>query len=179
MGTLLIYIMKSAVCLAVFYLFYKLLMSRETFHRFNRFSLLGLMIICSIIPFVKISIDSLTESVQGAVSMDELLTAPVIINSDIAPQTNDYSAMEYIIVFATAIYIIGILFFTAREIFQFRKVLNITRKGTEEDISLYINNNVKNIKLIVTDENISLQLDEAHSNIAYRPGRKRQRNTMS
>ena len=155
MGTLLIYIMKSAVCLAVFYLFYKLLMSRETFHRFNRFSLLGLMIICSIIPFVKISIDSPTESVQGAVSMDELLTAPVIINSDIAPQTNDYSAMEYIIVFATAIYIIGILFFTAREIFQLRKVLNITLKGTEEDISLYINNNVKNIKLIVTDENTS------------------------
>lgn len=155
MGTLLIYIMKSAVCLAVFYLFYKLLMSRETFHRFNRFSLLGLMIICSIIPFVKISIDSPTESVQAVESIDELLTAPVIINSDITPQTNDYSAMEYIIVFATAIYIIGILFFTAREIFQFRKVLNITRKGTEEDISLYINNNVKNIKLIVTDENIS------------------------
>ena len=155
MGTLLIYIMKSAVCLAVFYLFYKLLMSRETFHRFNRFSLLGLMIICSIIPFVKISIDSPTESVQAVESIDELLTAPVIINSDIAPQTNDYSAMEYIIVFATAIYIIGILFFTAREIFQFRKVLNIIRKGTEEDISLYINNNVKNIKLIVTDENIS------------------------
>lgn len=155
MGTLLIYIMKSAVCLAVFYLFYKLLMSRETFHRFNRFSLLGLMIICSIIPFVKISIDSPTESVQGAVSMDELLTAPVIINSDIAPQTNDYSAMEYVIVLATAIYIIGILFFAAREIFQFRKVLNINCKGTEEDISLYINNNVKNIKLIVTDENIS------------------------
>ena len=155
MGTLLIYILKSSVCLAVFYLFYKLLMSRETFHRFNRFSLLGLMIICSIIPFVKISIENPTEAVQGAVSMDELLTAPVIINSDIAPQSNDYSAMEYVIFFATAIYIIGTLFFAAREIFQFRKVLNITHKGTEEDISLYINNNVKNIKLIVTDENIS------------------------
>ena len=155
MGTLLIYIMKSAVCLAAFYLFYKLLMSRGTFHRFNRFSLLGLMIICSIIPFVKISIENPTEAVQGAVSMDELLTAPVIINSDIVPQTNNYPIMEYIIVFASAIYIIGILFFTEREIFQFRKVLNITRKGTEEDISLYINNNVKNIKLIVTDENIS------------------------
>ena len=155
MGTLLIYIMKSAVCLAVFYLFYKLLMSRETFHRFNRFSLLGLMIICSIIPFVKISIKDSTENVQAVESIDELLTVPVIINSDIAPQTNDYSAMEYIIVLATAIYIIGILFFTAREIFQLRKVLNITRKGTEEDISLYINNNVKNINLIVTNENIS------------------------
>ena len=95
--------MKSAVCLAVFYLFYKLLMSRETFHRFNRFSLLGLMIICSIIPFVKISIEAPTETIQAVESIDELLTAPVIINSDIAPQTNDYSAMEYIIVFATAI----------------------------------------------------------------------------
>lgn len=103
MGTLLIYIMKSAVCLAAFYLFYKLLMSRGTFHRFNRFSLLGLMIICSIIPFVKISIENPTEAVQGAVSMDELLTAPVIINSDIVPQTNNYPIMEYIIVFASAI----------------------------------------------------------------------------
>ena len=40
MGTFLVYILKSAACLAVFYLFYKLLMSRDTFHRFNRFALL-------------------------------------------------------------------------------------------------------------------------------------------
>ena len=36
MGTFLVYILKSALCLAAFYLFYRLLLSRDTFHRFNR-----------------------------------------------------------------------------------------------------------------------------------------------
>ena len=41
MGLFFVYILKSSVCLAIFYLFYRLLLARETFHRFNRFSLLG------------------------------------------------------------------------------------------------------------------------------------------
>lgn len=41
MGNFLVYILKSAVCLAMFYLFYRLLLSKETFHRFNRMALLG------------------------------------------------------------------------------------------------------------------------------------------
>lgn len=36
-----LYNLKVGVCLVVFYLFYKLLLSRETFHRLNRFLLLG------------------------------------------------------------------------------------------------------------------------------------------
>ena len=43
MGAFFVYIVKSAVCLAVFYLFYRLLLSRETFHRFNRIALLGIL----------------------------------------------------------------------------------------------------------------------------------------
>ena len=177
MGTLLIYILKSAVCLAVFYLFYKLLMSRETFHRFNRFSLLGLMIICSIIPFAKISMDTPDETVQVEISMDESLMMPVMADENIATEASDISTMEYITTFAAIIYITGILFFAVKEILQFIKVLNITHKGKEEDISLYVKDNTGNIRLIVTD--ITFQLDEPYSNITYRPGRKRQRDTVS
>ena len=155
MGTLLIYILKSAVCLAVFYLFYKLLMSRETFHRFNRFSLLGLMIICSIIPFVKISMDTPVETAQVEISIDESLMTPVITDADIVTTANDTSTIEHITIFAAIIYIIGILFFAVKEILQFRKVLNITRKGKEEDINLYVKDSTGNIKLIVTDEKVS------------------------
>lgn len=155
MGTLLIYILKSAVCLAVFYLFYKLLMSRETFHRFNRFSLLGLMIICSIIPFIKISMDTPVETAQVEISIDESLMTPVITDADIVTTANDTSTMEHITIFAAIIYIIGVLFFAVKEILQFRKVLNITRKGKEEDINLYIKDSTGNIKLIVTDEKVS------------------------
>lgn len=43
MGTFFVYILKSSVCLALFYLFYRLLLSKETFHRFNRVALLGIL----------------------------------------------------------------------------------------------------------------------------------------
>ena len=41
MGLFFVYILKSSVCLAVFYLFYRLLLARDTFHRFNRFCVAG------------------------------------------------------------------------------------------------------------------------------------------
>ena len=52
MGTFLVYILKSAVCLAMFYLFYRLLLSKETFHRFNRIALLGVMLLSCLLPLV-------------------------------------------------------------------------------------------------------------------------------
>ena len=42
MAPLLLYIGKVAILLAVFYLFYRLLMERETFHRFNRVMMIGM-----------------------------------------------------------------------------------------------------------------------------------------
>ena len=41
MPTFLLYSLKAAGCLAVFYLFYKLLLSRDTLHRMNRVLLCG------------------------------------------------------------------------------------------------------------------------------------------
>lgn len=52
MGVFLVYILKSAVCLAVFYLFYRLLLSRETFWRFNRFLLLSLLVLSFVLPLI-------------------------------------------------------------------------------------------------------------------------------
>ena len=53
MGIFLIYILKSAVCLSLFYLFYRLLLSKETFHRFNRIALLGILFLSLLIPFIR------------------------------------------------------------------------------------------------------------------------------
>ena len=57
MGTFLVYILKSAVCLAMFYLFYRLLLSKETFHRFNRMALLGVMLLSCLLPLVKVTVE--------------------------------------------------------------------------------------------------------------------------
>ncbi len=43
MYALMIYSLKVGACLAVFYLFFKLLLSRETFHRLNRIVVLAAM----------------------------------------------------------------------------------------------------------------------------------------
>ena len=56
MGIFFVYILKSAVCLAVFYLFYRLLLARETFYRFNRFALLGILLLSCLLPLVEVTV---------------------------------------------------------------------------------------------------------------------------
>lgn len=41
MGLFFVYILKSSVCLAIFYLFYRLLLARETFSSFQPFFIVG------------------------------------------------------------------------------------------------------------------------------------------
>ena len=56
MYALMIYSLKVGACLAVFYLFFKLLLSRETFHRLNRIVVLAAMVLSFILPFCVITI---------------------------------------------------------------------------------------------------------------------------
>ena len=70
MGTFLVYILKSAVCLAMFYLFYRLLLSKETFHRFNRMALLGVMLLSCLLPLVKGFAGKCTSDVDGGLAAD-------------------------------------------------------------------------------------------------------------
>ena len=50
MAEFLIYQGKAAIALAVFYMFYRLLLSKETFHRFNRIVLLGTATLSFVLP---------------------------------------------------------------------------------------------------------------------------------
>ena len=56
MTEFLIYLLKTTVCLAIFYMFFKVFLSNETIFRFNRKILLFGSIICFALPLVKISI---------------------------------------------------------------------------------------------------------------------------
>lgn len=57
MGLFFIHIIKSSLCLITFYLAYKLLLSKETFYRGNRFILLGIFIASMFIPFIELTIN--------------------------------------------------------------------------------------------------------------------------
>jgi len=56
MTDFLIYQGKAAIALAVFYMFYRLLLSKETFHRFNRIVLLGTAALSFILPLCVITL---------------------------------------------------------------------------------------------------------------------------
>ncbi len=58
MQDFIIYQIKAAVIMAVFYMFFRLFLSKETFHRFNRIVLLGTTLASCILPLCVITINS-------------------------------------------------------------------------------------------------------------------------
>ena len=81
MGLFFVYILKSSVCLAIFYLFYRLLLARETFHRFNRFSLLGILLLSCLLPLVEVSVKQETEVHQTMLTLEQLLMMADAVNA--------------------------------------------------------------------------------------------------
>ena len=57
----LIYEIKTAVLFAVFYLFYRLLLSKETFHRLNRAVLLCSVMASALLPLLRITVHKTVE----------------------------------------------------------------------------------------------------------------------
>ena len=68
MGEFLVYILKSSVCLAAFFLFYKVLLSRDTFHRFNRIVLLGMTVLACTLPLVHVQLKGEGDVVPSVLS---------------------------------------------------------------------------------------------------------------
>ena len=73
MNGLLIYLLKTMVCLIVFYLFYKAFLSNETFFRFNRCILLLGTGLCFMLPTVKIKIAEATVVQMPLMILEESL----------------------------------------------------------------------------------------------------------
>ncbi len=84
MGAFFIYILKSSVCLVFFYLFFRVLLSRETFHRFNRVALLGVLFLSLLIPFIEMTTRHQVEVQQAMLTIEQLL-----IMAEMEPATLD------------------------------------------------------------------------------------------
>ena len=138
MGLFFVYILKSSVCLAGFYLFYRLLLSKETFHRFNRMALLGLLVLSCLIPFVEVTVKEPSEVALPFLSMEEMLM--------MAGQVETGAMEEAVPVFPwreclLAGYWMGILFFLLRHLWSLGRMLRLLgrcqRKVMENGIILY------------------------------------------
>lgn len=141
MGMFFIYSIKVAICLAAFYLFYKLLLSRDTFHAFNRATLLLLMLLSLVLPFVNISVDEPTVAYDGMVQIEQLLAMGVV---DDGPAPSGPTLIQVLF----AIYIIGVALFLVGEICSLVRLHRLIS-------GKYSVTTAEGIKIVVIDDDVA------------------------
>lgn len=97
------YLFKSALCLAVFFIFYKLLLENTSLHTLKRFYLIGALISSFGIPLV-----TFTTYVETSAMISEL--NPIMISDSIIETT----ALDYLAIALWSIYAVGFLYFGLR-----------------------------------------------------------------
>ena len=143
MGIFFVYILKSSVCLAVFYLFYRLLLSRETFHRFNRVALLSILLLSCLLPLVEVTVEKQTEVHQTMMTLEQwLMLADMMNTTNVAELQIEEVTVTWIQV-ALLVYLAGILLFAFRNGYSLLKLGNLLRSGRKEDLSKYTDGGAK------------------------------------
>ena len=142
MGVFFVYILKSSVCLAMFYLFYRLLLSKETFHRFNRVALLGVLVLSFLVPLVEVTSHEYSEMSQPFLSLEEMLLMADIEPGGVLEETSVSFPWRALMLL---LYVLGILFFVVRHLWSLDRMLRLLRASDKESldggITLYIHEN--------------------------------------
>jgi len=137
----LIYEAKVAVALAIFYMFFRLLLKKETFHRFNRIVLLTASTLSFVLPFCIITVRKTMELPD--IQVGEITAEPVVasVAAEAAPSVPWWSVALAVIFFT------GVLYVLVRLVVSVLSICRIVRQGelvgTEDGC-----------KIIVTDRDI-------------------------
>lgn len=127
MSAFFVYILQSAVCLAVLFLFYSILLSRETFYRYNRVALLCLIPLSFVLPLCHLPLFAESESVPPAtVVMLDNLSAFSYVTDEVEVTT---APVPVALVVAIALYWAGVVFFIARYIVTVVRLLRLMSSG--------------------------------------------------
>ena len=119
MDSLLLYLVKSAVLLAVFFLGYRLLLSRETFHRFNRVMLITIALLSFVLPLFHIT---------------RYVDKPLI--ADAADAVNpEHSIINVLLIVLIVVYWSGVVFVIVKKAISVMAMARIIRNGRYTDRS--------------------------------------------
>lgn len=119
MSIFFIYSLKVTLCLTAFYLVYKLLLSRDTFFAYNRFVLLGLCALSLSLPLAQVSTSNPSPVVAGFAVVETMVVSAEVYE----PTSLDFSVTSL----CFGVYLLGVLFFLAREIwslFSLRRLIS-------------------------------------------------------
>lgn len=153
MGLFFVYILKSSVCLAAFYLFYRLLMARETFHRFNRFALLGILLLSCLLPLIEVNVKQETEVRQTMLTLEQLLMMADAESSATVGAVEETTVTW--VQMALLAYLSGILFFAFRNACSLMRLLMLLKSGSRQRVDCYLPGRREHVTLIVHNKEVA------------------------
>ena len=139
MEVFLIHILKSSACLALFYLCYRMLLSKETFHRFNRILLLSIIMLSFLLPFIEVTMQKMPEMTVFFLLLEEAMETYETQHLDVLAETPNRFPWNTLIF---SVYVSGTLFFLLRHAWSIGRMLCLLRtcrkEEREDGITLYI-----------------------------------------
>lgn len=145
MSALLLYILKSTICLTLFYLGFKALLSNDTFFRFNRWVLLGGIGICTLLPVVKIQTSQPLLIQQPIIQLEKIIAGnePVAVSQAAIhtevmsePATNWLTNIDWGLLIGLS-YLVGCLFCLIVTLLSFKRMFAMIRSGRRSQLHHY------------------------------------------
>lgn len=141
MNPFFVYLIKSTICLTLFYIVFKLAVSRDKMHTVNRFVLLGILITSAIIPFAEIPVLQENRVIPQVEVFSQMLEAPVFNNPlpDISREiqtvqpTNTLSVNPVLL-----IYLFAIILLFVRLIISLIRVFQLIKKAEKQSFQNYM-----------------------------------------
>lgn len=137
MGALLLYILKSTICLILFYLGFKALLSNDTFFRFNRWVLLVGIATCMLLPAIKIQTSEPLLIQQPIIHLEKMIAGEETVVTylsdnnpevDRSPVATPARMIDWGQIIAL-LYWAGFIFCLMTTLLSFRKMFVLIRSG--------------------------------------------------
>ena len=131
MGVFFVYMLKSSVCLAMFYLFYRMLLSKETFHRFNRIALLGVLLLSCLVPMIELTTAEASGLGQPFLELEEMVLMVEAEPEGVLTETSSPFPWKALMLL---VYVGGILFFVLRHLWSLGRMVRLLRASRRETL---------------------------------------------
>ena len=128
-------ILKSSACLAVFMVFYKLFLEKESMHHFKRFYLLGALVVSIIIPFI-----TFTQYIEVA-PVENLVTfspSELTTTQGFTPETK-VAWQDYIPSILWSIYLMGAILFSFRFAINLKTIVHRIKTNPKHQYHAFTN----------------------------------------
>ena len=131
MGVFFVYMLKSSVCLAMFYLFYRMLLSKETFHRFNRTALLGVLLLSCLVPMIELTTAEASGLGQPFLELEEMV---LMVRAEPEGVLTEMSSPFPWRALMLLVYVGGILFLVLRHLWSLGRMVRLLRASRRETL---------------------------------------------